>query len=191
MEWFMGIFVLGVFYGVYFGKMMGQRRRGIQTDQIAKGEKETGVYWTEVVMKIATYGIVAVQVVCIWRNVSWLPKSVGVIGFLVGILGDLIFGAAVWTMKDSWRAGIPKEDRTEFVSKGIYGISRNPAFLGFDLMYLGMLLLYFNPVLLVVTVFAMVMLHLQILREEEFLPTVFGEPYLQYKQKVSRYWGRR
>ncbi len=53
--------------------------------------------------------------------------------------------------------------------KGIYNYSRNPAFLGFDLVYIGILLMFFNPVLLVISVFAMVMLHLQILREEKFL----------------------
>ena len=39
-------------------------------------------------------------------------------------------------MKNSWRAGIPSEDKIEFVSNGIYKISRNPAFVGFDLLYI-------------------------------------------------------
>ena len=40
-------------------------------------------------------------------------------------------------MKDSWQAGIPDKDKTELVTTGIYRFSRNPAFLGFDLMYVG------------------------------------------------------
>ena len=47
-------------------------------------------------------------------------------------------------MKDSWQAGIPDKDKTELVTTGIYRFSRNPAFLGFDLMYVGALLLYGN-----------------------------------------------
>ncbi len=43
-------------------------------------------------------------------------------------------------MKDSWRAGIPDSDKTELVTTGIYKYSRNPAFLGFDLQYMGVLL---------------------------------------------------
>ena len=94
-------------------------------------------------------------------------------------------------MRDSWRAGIPETDRTEFVSTGIYRYSRNPAFLGFDLMYLGILLLFFNLPLLLFTLWAMVMLHLQILQEERYLPTVFGTAYATYQKQVCRYLGRR
>ena len=47
-------------------------------------------------------------------------------------------------MKDSWRAGIPEKDKTELVTGGIYAFCRNPAFLGFDLMYIGVLCMYCN-----------------------------------------------
>ena len=47
-------------------------------------------------------------------------------------------------MRDSWRAGIPERDGTELVTGGLYAFSRNPAFLGFDLMYLGVFLLFAN-----------------------------------------------
>ena len=33
-----GLGILTVFYGVYFGKSLIQRRKGIQTDQMAKGK---------------------------------------------------------------------------------------------------------------------------------------------------------
>lgn len=46
----------------------------------------------------------------------------------------------VLNMRDSWRVGVSKTDRTELVTSGIYQISRNPAFLGFDLLYIGILL---------------------------------------------------
>jgi len=37
----------------------------------------------------------------------------------------------------------------------------------------------------------MVMLHLQILQEERYLGTVFGEEYLTYKKCTGRYFGRK
>ena len=94
-------------------------------------------------------------------------------------------------MKDSWRAGIPDKDKTALVTTGIYRFSRNPAFLAFDFMYVGVLLLYFNPVTAVFSAFAVVMLHLQILQEERYLTDVFGEAYLTYKRHVFRYLGRK
>lgn len=90
------------------------------------------------------------------------------------MLGDVIFLLSVLCMKDSWRAGIPDKDKTELVTTGIYRFSRNPAFLGFDLMYIGVLLLYGNLLTLGFSLFAMMMLHLQILQEERFLASTFG-----------------
>ena len=94
-------------------------------------------------------------------------------------------------MKDSWRAGIPDADRTVLVTGGIYAYSRNPAFLGFDLMYIGVLLMYCNLLTGMFTVFAIAMLHLQILQEERYLAAAFGEEYRAYRRQVLRYLGRR
>ena len=84
-------------------------------------------------------------------------------------------------------AGIPEEDATEFVTRGSYSVSRNPAFLGFDLTYLGIFIMFFNPLLFVFSCFAGIMLHLQILQEELYLEEVFGAKYQTYKEKVRRY----
>ena len=95
-------------------------------------------------------------------------------------------------MKDNWRAGVSKEDKTNLVTNGIYAISRNPAFLGFDLMYIGILFSFFNWYLCFATGIAIVFFQLQIVNvEEEFLLETFGEEYLKYKKKVCRYIGRR
>ncbi len=120
-----------------------------------------------------------------------MPAGARFTGFCIGILGDVIFLLSVICMRNSWRAGIPDEDKTELVTAGIYKYSRNPAFLGFDFMYTGVLLLYFNPLTLVFSAFAMVMLHLQILQEEKYLAGVFGEEYIEYKKRVFRYLGRK
>ena len=93
-------------------------------------------------------------------------------------------------MKDSWRAGIPKKDKTALVTDGIYRYSRNPAFLGFDLQYIGVLLMFCNLLTGMFTTFAIVMLHLQILQEERYLTAAFGEEYLTYRHQVFRYLGR-
>ena len=60
-----------------------------------------------------------------------------------------------------------------------------------ELMYIGVCLLFCNPSTIVFSLFAMVMLHLQILQEEKYLTAVFGAPYTEYKSKVFRYLGRR
>lgn len=64
-------------------------------------------------------------------------------------------------------------------------------FLGFDFMYVGLLLMYFNLSMFVVSAFAIIMLHLQILQEERYLTENYGVSYREYRKHVFRYLGRR
>ena len=186
----LALFVLAVFYGIYLIKQWRQKRRGIQTMQIGRG-KEAQTHTVETLMGIATVGIIPAQLLSIAFGWSHLSANARFTGFCIGIVGDLIFLISVLCMKDSWRAGIPEEDRTELVTEGIYSFSRNPAFLGFDLQYIGLLLMFCNLPTGMFSVFAITMLHLQILQEERYLTAAFGPEYLQYRRHVLRYLGRR
>lgn len=186
----LALFVLAVFYGIYFVKMLAQKRRGIRTLQIRQ-RKEKSIQTVELLMSIATLGVVIAQLVSILFGWSCLPTNARFTGFCTGMLGDLIFLLSVLCMKDSWRAGIPDKDHTELVTSGIYRFSRNPAFLGFDFMYVGVMLMYCNLLTVPLTVFAIVMLHLQILQEERYLDETFGEAYREYKRHTFRYLGWR
>ena len=185
------VILLGIFYSCYFGKMIAQRRKGIQTHQIGKGKTGTEKV-IELTMKAATLSVPVLELISICMDTRGLPEWARCIGIVLAISGDMVFVISVWTMKDSWRAGVSKTDQTELVTDGIYQISRNPAFLGFDLVYVGILLMFFNLLLFAVSVFAMFMFHLQIVKVEEvFLSTVFGSDYENYKKKVNRYFGRK
>ena len=142
-------------------------------------------------MGIATVGIIPAQLLSITLDWSHLPANARFTGFCIGMVGDLIFLVSVLCMKDSWRAGIPANDKTELVTGGVYAYSRNPAFLGFDLQYIGVLLMFCNLLTAAFTVFAISMLHLQILQEERYLTAAFGAEYLKYRHQVLRYLGRR
>lgn len=183
--------ILLVFYACYFSKMISQKKRGIRTDQMGKG-KNGRAKFIEITLKIATLCVPFVEVISIVSNASFLFAWIRYAGVIFALLGDMIFICSVLTMRDSWRAGVSQTDKTELVTSGIYQISRNPAFLGFDLVYVGILLMFFNWILLTVSVFAAFMLHLQIVYvEEDFLLTVFGKDYLNYSKKVNRYIGRK
>lgn len=184
------LLMLGLFYGIYLGKMIGQKRKGIQTDQIARGKACHGKrYWIELILKIATYSVVAVELFAIIFLRTFLPWQFRSIGAILSFAGVMVFGLAVFTMKDSWRAGIAEQDHTDMITDGIYSISRNPAFVGFDLLYLGILLMFFHWGLLIISTFAAVMLHLQILQEEQYLAATFGKQYSVYRNHVARYFG--
>ena len=183
--------LMAVFYICYFAKMISQRKQGIRTDQLGKG-KEGFVKFIEVTLKITTYLVPVIQILSIVLYSGTVHIALQIIGVIVTALGVLAFITSVVQMKDNWRAGVQREEKTSLVTTGIYSISRNPAFLGFDLMYIGILLSFFNWYLFLATTFALVFFHLQIVNvEEEFLIEAFGEEYLEYKKKVCRYMGRR
>ena len=124
------IAALVAFYGCYFIKMFRQKKQGIQTDQIGKG-KAGFVKFVEVTMKAVAVLAFAAGLVSIFIGISHSPAAVRVIGAVMSVAGTIVFIAAVRTMRDSWRAGVSKTDKTELITNGIYQISRNPAFLGF------------------------------------------------------------
>ncbi len=185
------VIILISFYGCYFIKMASQRKKGIQTNMLGKGK--TGfIRFIEISLKVITIIVPIIETVSIFFNKNNLPLWAQITGAVLGICGVIIFIISVLEMKDSWRAGVPDKDETKLVTNGIYRFSRNPAFLGFDLVYIGIVFMYFNWVLYTLTLLAILMLHLQIVNvEEDYLLITFGDEYLQYRKKVCRYFGRK
>ncbi len=185
------VLILSSFYVCYFAKMISQHKKGIRTDQLGK-DKVGLVKIIEISIKIISIITPIVEVISIVLNTTKLPVTVRIIGACLGLFGVLVFIASVLTMKDNWRAGVSKTDKTQLVKNGIYKISRNPAFLGFDLVYIGIMLMFFNWSLFAISCVAILMFHLQIVNvEEEYLIAAFGVEYQEYKKTVCRYLGRK
>lgn len=185
------LILMALFYACYFAKMISQKKQGIDTDQLGK-DKEGFVKFIEIALKLMTYLTPAIQVFSILFSKTENKTFLNVVGIIVTALGVAAFILSVLQMKDNWRAGVQKKDSTELVTDGIYSISRNPAFLGFDLMYIGILVSFFNRHLCLVSVISVILFHLQIVNvEEDFLLERFGEEYTAYRKKVHRYLGRK
>lgn len=183
--------LMAIFYICYFAKVISQKKQGIKTDQLGKG-KEGFVKFIEIALKISTYILPVIQIVSIILCPVSSYKALKIAGVVITALGVFIFIVAVLQMKENWRAGIQKNTKTNLVTTGIYSISRNPAFLGFDLMYIGILFSFFNWYLFFITAIVVSLFHLQIVNvEEDFLIEAFGQEYIEYKKKVFRYLGRK
>lgn len=179
--------VMAVFYIAYFAKQIAQRRQGVSTMILGKGDKPAAQKRLELALKVATFTMPAVEIASIWRESVTLPCWLQWTGIGIAAVGVVFFIAGMLTMKGSWRAGIPEKKETSLVTGGIYRISRNPAFVGFDLMYIGILLAFPNAWHALAVAITLALFHNQILGEEQFLEGAFGEEYADYKQKVRRY----
>lgn len=186
----LSILTLLIFYTFYFAKILIQKKQSIKTNQMGIGNKPKKVLIIERIMSVATVMTFVVSVISIFAVKEFLKTEFRIAGIIIGMIAVLFFALATITMKNSWRVGIP-EEKTDLITNGIYCWSRNPAFVGFDLLYLSMCLVFFNIPLVLVSIWAAVMLHLQILQEEEYMQRMFGEEYEQYKKRTLRYFGRR
>jgi len=104
-----------------------------------------------------------------------------VCGVLIGLLG----------FREMRRAGTnvdPYEPATTVVTGGPYRFTRNPMYVGFTLMYVGISALAdaLLPILLLPAV-QQLMRRGVIEREERYLESKFGDEYLQYKGRVRRW----
>lgn len=182
---------LSAFYGCYFLKMIAQKKKGIRTDHMGEG-KRGFVKFIEVSLKCVTVCVPAAEAVSIFLGTTVLPTPLRMVGCGLAIAGTAVFAVSVVTMRDSWRAGVSVHEETELVTSGIYAFSRNPAFLGFDLLYIGILLMFFNLPLCLICVLGIILFHLQIVNVEEvFLLETFSDAYLDYCKHVCRYFGRK
>lgn len=108
---------------------------------------------------------------------------------LIGTGGGLIL-AAQRAMGTSWRIGMP-EERTALRTDGLFGVSRNPTFLGMLMLLVGAFLVAPTALAAAVLAAAFVAFSVQVRMEEAHLERLHGEPYRTYRATVPRWLGRK
>lgn len=113
-------------------------------------------------------------------TVSW----VGALCCLTGLF--LLFMSLV-SFGKSFRVGIDADHPDKLVTTGIFAVTRNPIYVAFWFVLLGQFLLLSNWILLLYLVAATWLFHRQVLREEEYLRSHYGQQYAEYRARVRRY----
>jgi protein-S-isoprenylcysteine O-methyltransferase Ste14 len=187
--------LLSVYYIAYFLKAVALKRQGINVNLLGKGNKPRKALVIEMFLRFTTLAGAVIQfgsVVfpeCVWSFPVTFP--VRIIGIVMILLGNLIFIVAMLTMRNNWRAGFDNNQNTTLVTNGIYQYSRNPAFVGFDLLYIGCAVTFPNIINMAAALACVTLFHIQILQEEKFCAVVFENDYADYKSKTMRYLGKR
>jgi protein-S-isoprenylcysteine O-methyltransferase Ste14 len=109
-------------------------------------------------------------------------------GLLLTIGGAILF---LWSLRLFLKAGtglMPDQAAERLVTSGPYRLSRNPQFVGFSAVYIGLALamnvlwpMLLLPIVVVVTNATVIRL------EERYLTRVFGDAYLNYQRQVRRW----
>jgi len=120
--------------------------------------------------------------------IPWLDSSL-----LIGVGLALLASALIWVlvaqiqMGDSWRIGIDEKTNSPLVQHGLFGVSRNPIFLGMLVMLVGLLFAIPTAATLIVTLLGFALIHIQVRLEEPFLLDKYGEAYRVYQKHVRRW----
>jgi protein-S-isoprenylcysteine O-methyltransferase Ste14 len=102
-------------------------------------------------------------------------------------LAFLIIFIAQRNMANEWRIGIDNENKVNLITKGMFGISRNPIFLGVIIVFLGLFFIIPNLITAIILVAGVIVIQVQVRLEEEFLLNQLGNEYKKYMTKVKRW----
>ncbi len=190
-------FALLCIFGIsYIGKLIIlSKENNIKANVFGKGVKNKEILIIEKFLKAMTFvgiGIWTISALFPSFTEKWfvgLYKSfrISILGLAITLIGVLFFILAMVFMKTSWRVGIDKSTKTSLVTSGLYRFSRNPAFVGMDLMFLGTAITHVNLMTVIVALLVVVGIHLQILQEEKHMKEVFKNEYNEYVNKTPRY----
>lgn len=109
-------------------------------------------------------------------------------GLLVIVFGTLLDGAGMIALRRNGTTIMPNIGTHVLATAGIYGLSRNPIYLGNTISLFGIALtLRWSWLLLLVPVTIIAIDVLAIAREERHLEARFGAVYRAYKTRVRRW----
>jgi protein-S-isoprenylcysteine O-methyltransferase Ste14 len=123
-----------------------------------------------------------------WPRPLLSGVALGPLGVALVVVSILVLGASVRRFRAAGTPVPARKPTTTIVRTGPYRFSRNPIYLGFSLLHLG-IAMWVNSWWLVATLAAAVaIIHSVVIPEEErYLEAKFGTAYLDYKVSVRRW----
>jgi protein-S-isoprenylcysteine O-methyltransferase Ste14 len=117
----------------------------------------------------------------------WNSTAPGWAGLSLCAIAVVGFALTLASFGDSFRVGIDENTKDKLITTGMFRVSRNPIYVCFLIFFTGLLLIHRNIVIAVAYILLALAIHRQILREEKFLGSHYGEEYEEYRSKVRRY----
>jgi len=115
---------------------------------------------------------------------GWIPY----LGLIPMFLGLGVTGYAALQFRRAKTNLVPFTESTTLVIKGLYRYTRNPMYLGMELLLIGLAVYTDTPYgWLVVIIFPIIIHNLFIMKEEQQMIETFGDDYLEYRGRVRRW----
>jgi protein-S-isoprenylcysteine O-methyltransferase Ste14 len=112
---------------------------------------------------------------------------VGWVGAFACVFALVLMPWSLVSFGRSFRIGIDAERPDKLVTTGIFALTRNPIYVAFGLVLLGEFLILPTWVRLIYVLAGFALLHRQVMREEAYLTSHYGDEYRTYCTHVRRY----
>ena len=195
LRYFLPVYLLAYVIAVFFWRSYAVWKRTGVNPVVFKGSdsahdfigRVTKALFTLVVVVVVIHGFIPSTYRYV-MPISWFERGrvrwTGVILLVVSLVWTILAQAQ---LGNSWRIGMDFEHRTNLVERGVFGISRNPIFVGMVVTLLGIFLIIPNAGTLITLLVGIILIGIQVRLEEEYLTRVHGEEYLQYRRRVRRW----
>jgi protein-S-isoprenylcysteine O-methyltransferase Ste14 len=135
---------------------------------------------------LVLWGAMVLQVWGIGISFFEVPPFLREIALVLWVFGFSLLYIGRFELGSSFRLGTPKE-HTSLKVNGLFRLSRNPMYVGVYATIVASGLYTLNPVVMLLAVFVIAIHHSIVLAEENQMQKVFGQEYLDYRNRVGRY----
>jgi protein-S-isoprenylcysteine O-methyltransferase Ste14 len=174
--------------GMVLTRVLLMKRKGIEAMNFGKIDKTDflippfALFYFYIVLAAAfNFPTVSMQEFFHSGIISWVGVMFCLAGLLLLLWSLISFG-------QSFRVGIDKDNPDKLITTGVFAFSRNPIYVAFAFILLGQFLIFSNWILLVCFGAAIWLFHRQVLREEDYLKKHYRKEYLEYCNRVRRYF---
>ena len=113
--------------------------------------------------------------------INWFGVALCFAGLSVLLCSLISFGR-------SFRVGIDIKHPDKLITTGVFAFSRNPIYVAFVSILTGQFLIFSHWIFLVYLAAGVCLIHRQVLREEDYLKKHYGQEFLEYCNRVRRYF---
>lgn len=121
------------------------------------------------------------------RPLAGEASAVRLAGLVLAVFGQVLTLVAQGHMGRRWRVGVPERAPDALVTTGLFGLSRNPVFLGMLALAAGLAVAVPSPAVIACALAFWIACEIQGRDEERFLERSFGPAYTIYRSAVRRW----
>jgi protein-S-isoprenylcysteine O-methyltransferase Ste14 len=184
---YLGVLTIVLLVGMVLTRVFALRRQGIKAMKFGNIDKSDFLIPPFAFL----YFYVLFAAAFHWPNVTtrqfFHSETISWTGVLFCLAGLLLFLWSLVSFRRSFRVGIDTAHPDRLIMDGIFAYSRNPIYVAFAIVLIGEFLIFSNWITLIYLGAAALLFHRQVLREEKYLSTLYGQAYAEYCHRVRRY----